>query len=143
MRQKFHRPELHHRPPSQLTTHCDEVSGTGAAAIVFVLIQHLPDLISQRALQCPSLLKSGNRPLIRLKWYVLPVPGGPISRVVPASGGTSVLAFLAPDRQHHWRSCCSARDIASVGFGRSRACLPLQKRTDSLVMIGLSGILHR
>ena len=29
--------------------HCDEVSGTGAAAIVFVLIQHLPDLISQRS----------------------------------------------------------------------------------------------
>ena len=49
---KFHLAlELHHRPPSQLTTHCDEVSGTGAAAIVFVLIQHLPDLISQRS-QC-------------------------------------------------------------------------------------------
>ncbi|CSS18563.1 Uncharacterised protein [Shigella sonnei] len=56
---KFHLAlELHHRPPSQLTTHCDEVSGTGAAAIVFVLIQHLPDLISQRSpvpLHCLNL----------------------------------------------------------------------------------------
>ncbi len=62
---KFHQAlELHHRPPSQLTTHCDEGERNGRCRHCFCTDSAFTRLDIAALSSASSLLKSGKRPLM-------------------------------------------------------------------------------